>query len=324
MASGFTTLTNEHMIRSNVWERQIKELLLDDLNATKFVRMIPDFSDGTTLNIPSLGEAETADFAEGNAIKYNKMDTGNFTFTIDQYIYSANSISAKFKRDSWYSQEIMAAFVPRQHRAIMERIEARILSRGDASQTTSNLNAINGGNHRWVGVGLGGSGTQPTIALQDFAKAQFSLQRANVPLRNLVAVVDPSVAYTLQTQTNLVNLITPNQKWQPIVNNSAMSGFQFMYNVYGFDVYVSNYLPRGKSETINGSAITNGVGNQFFSAAAGDIMPFIGCFRQMPTVYSEFNKDLQQEEYMTISEYGYKLYRPENFIEILTDTTIVV
>jgi hypothetical protein len=318
MASGFTTLTNEHLIRSNVWERQLKELLLDDLNATKFVRMIPDFTDGTTLNIPSLGEAETADFAEGNAIKYNKMDTGNFTFTIDQYIYSANSISAKFKRDSWYSQEVMAAFVPRQHRALMERIEARILSRGNAGQTASSLNAINGGNHRWVG-----SGTSNSIALQDFAKAQFSLQRANVPLRNLCAVVDPSVAYTLQTQTNLVNLLTPNSRWQPIVNNSAMTGFQFMYNIYGFDVYVSNYLPRGISETVNSVAITNGVANQLFSAAAGDIMPFVGCFRQMPTVYSEFNKDLQQEEYLTITEYGYKLYRPENYVQIMTDTTIV-
>src|ERR1043165_2174651 len=99
MASGFTTLTNEHLIRSNLWSRQIKELLLDDLMATRFVRMISDFPDGTTFNIPSLGEAETADFAEGQAIKYNKMDTGNFTFTFDQYKYSANSISEKFKRD---------------------------------------------------------------------------------------------------------------------------------------------------------------------------------------------------------------------------------
>jgi hypothetical protein len=38
----------------------------------------------------------------------------------------------------------------------------------------------------------------------------------------------------------------------------------------------------------------------------------------MPTVYSEFNKDLQQEEYLTICEYGFKLYRPENMVIILT------
>lgn len=318
MASGFTVKTNEHLIRSNLWSRQIKELLLDELNAMKFVRMLPDFSDGTTLNIPSLGEAESADFAEGNAIKYNKMDTGNFTFTISQYKYSANAMSTKFKRDSFYSQDVIAAFVPRQHRALMEAIETRILSRGDAGQIASSLNTINSGNHRFVG-----SGTSNSISLVDFAKAQFALQKANVPLTNLVAIVDPSVAYTLQTQTNLVNLITPNPRWQPIVNSGAITGFKFMYNIYGFDVYVSNYLPRGKSETINGVSITNGVVNQFFSASPGDTLPFVGCFRQMPTVFSDFNKDLQQDEYLTITEYDFALYRPENYISILTDTTIV-
>ena len=33
MATGFTVVTNEHLIRSNLWSRQIKQLLLDDLNA---------------------------------------------------------------------------------------------------------------------------------------------------------------------------------------------------------------------------------------------------------------------------------------------------
>jgi hypothetical protein len=40
----------------------------------------------------------------------------------------------------------------------------------------------------------------------------------------------------------------------------------------------------------------------------------------MPTVYSEFNKDLQQTEYLTIAEYGFKVRRPENLIVVLTDT----
>ena len=43
----------------------------------------------------------------------------------------------------------------------------------------------------------------------------------------------------------------------------------------------------------------------------------------MPTVYSEFNKDLQQTEYLTICEYGFKLYRPENMVIVLTDTDVV-
>ncbi len=87
--AGFTDQSNQFLVRSQLWSRQLKELLLDDLNAMKFVRIISDFPDGYLINIPSLGEAETADFNENQAIKYNQMDTGNFQFNFDQYKYSA-------------------------------------------------------------------------------------------------------------------------------------------------------------------------------------------------------------------------------------------
>ena len=308
-----------NLIRSNLWSRQIKELLLDDLNAMKFVRIISDFPDGITLNIPSIGEAMTADFVEGQAIRYNAMDTGNFTFSFDNYKYSANAISEKFKRDSFYSADVIAAFVPREHRALMEAVETNILSKANAGQTASNTNTINSAYHRWVGQGTG-----QTLTLQDFAAAQFALTKANVPLSDLVAIVDPTVAYTLQTQTNMVNLLTPAPQWQRIAYDGAMSGFKFKFNIFGFDIYVSNYLPAISSETIGSASVSNGVANYFFSAAPGDTLPWVGAFRQMPTVYSEFNKDLQQEEYLTVAEWGFKLYRPENMVTILTAATSVV
>lgn len=319
MASGFTTLTNEHLIRSNLWQRQLKELLLDDLNAMKWVRVLTDFPDGTTLNIPSLGEAETADFSEGQAVKYNKLDTGNFTFSFDQYKYSANSISEKFKRDSYYASDVISAFVPRQHRALMEAIETRIFTRGNSGQTASDLNRINSAPHRWVG-----HGTSNSLHYTDFARARYALIKANVPLNNLVAVIDPSAAYTLEAQTNVVNMLSPMPMAEDVLKNGSTTGFRFRYNLMGFDVYESNYLPQAISETVNSVAVTNGVCNQFFSAAPGDTLPIVGGFRQMPTVYSDFNKDLQQEEFLTIAEYGFKLYRPENMVCVLTDTTVVV
>jgi hypothetical protein len=322
MASGFTTLTNEHLIRAQVYSRQLKQLLLDDLFAMKYVRILNDFPDGTTFNIPSLGEAEEQDFAEGQAIKYQKMDTGNFTFTIDQYKYSAHSISEKFKRDSYWSADVIAAFTPRQHRVLMEGVETRIFNRVSAGQTPSSPNNINNADHRWVG-----SGTNETIAFKDFALAKYALHKANVPMSNLIAVVDPSVAFTLETQTNITNLLAPRM-WGDIVSTGLITGMQFKYNVFGFDVYVSHYLPTA-NETITqtgGAARTTtaGVANCFFSAAPGDTLPVVGAFRQMPTVYSEFNKDLQQDEYLTITEYGFKLYRPENMVIVLTDTDQVL
>ena len=321
--AGFMDANTQFLLRTNLWSRHIKELLLDELNAMKFVRLISDFPDGTQINIPSIGEAETADFTEGQAIKYNAMATGNFVFNFDTYKYSANAISEKFKRDSFYAADVIAAFVPRQHRALMEAVETNILAKANAAQTAGNVNIINLADHRWVGTGAGGA-----IAFPDFARAHYALTKANVPLVNLCAIVDPSVAYTLQTQANLVSLLSPMPMWENVIKDGAMTGFKFRFNIFGFDIYVSNYLPQIASETIspaNGPSgtVTNGVANYFFSAAPGDTLPWVGAFRQLPTVYSEFNKDLQQEEYLTIAEWGFKLYRPENMVTILTNTTAV-
>lgn len=319
MASGFTVATNEHLIRANIYSNQITRMFQDDLFAMRFVRTITDFPDGTTLNIPRLGQAESSDFAEGQAIKYSKFDTGNFTFQIDQYKYSANSISEKFKRDSFWSEQVQAAFAPEQHRALMKAFEARVFNRANASQTASNLNLINGAAHRYVG-----HGTNETLAFKDFMLAEYALRKANVPMRNLVAVVDPSVIYAMENNSSITGLLSPNPKWASVSTEGLVSGFQFRFSIWGWDVYVSNYLPRDIAETVNSVSVTVGVANLFFSAEPGDTTPFIAAFRQMPTVYSEFNKDLQQTEFLTITEYGVQVYRPENLVVILTDTDQVV
>lgn len=314
--SGFTASNNEHLIRSNLWSSQIKEVLLDELFATKYVDMITDFPDGDTLNIPSIGQAEVIDYDEGQAVRYTAMDTGNFTFTINKYKSSATYISNKMKQDSFYMSRLVSSFVPKQHRAISKAMEVDVLNLGYAGQTAANLNTINGAPHRWVAAG-----TNNVLVPQDFAKAKYALQKANVPMTNLTAIVDPSVEYQLSTLTNLTNL-SYNPKWEGIVRDGASTGMKFLFNVYGFDVYVSQNLPSAISETVNSRAVTNGVANYFFSAAP-DVLPFVGSVRQPPKVDSEYNKDLQREEYVTTCRYGYKLYRPENMVTVLSDASQV-
>lgn len=315
--AGFEIRSDEHLVRTSLWSSQLKTLLLDELFCQKYVRMLdlPSDAGSSTFNIPSLGEAEQHDFVEGARIQYNRFDTGNYQFTIDQYKYSANSVSEKFKRDSFYANDVVAAFLPRQHRVIMVGVESRILSVANSGQTASNLNTINGGDHRFVGSGL-----NETIGLKDFARAQFSLKKANVNMQNLVAIVDPSVVYTLQTQANVVNLMTPS--FPSIVSDVTPTGMRFAgMNVYGFDIYSSNYLPTGVNETIGGLTTSVGVPAYLFHASTDDQSPWVGAFTQMPTVYSEFNKDTQETEYLTICEYGFKgNFRPENLVVILTDT----
>lgn len=324
MSSGFTVATNEHLLRQNLYSNEITRMFQDDLFAMRFVRTITDFPDGTTLNMPRMGQAETADFQEGQAIKYSKFDTGNFTFTIDQYKYSANSMSSKFKRDSFWSAEVEAAFAPEQHRALMKAYEARVFNRANAAQTATSGNLVNGFPHRLVA-----QGTNQVLVFKDFLLAELSLRKANVPMRNLVAIIAPETAYQIQSQAAITGLLSPIPQWGQVSINGLVSGFQFKFNVFGWDVYVSNYLPTDITETISGSqpgagtVTTNGQVNLFFSAEPGNTLPWISAFRQMPTVYSEFNKDLQQMEFLTICEYGVAVFRPENMVIILTDKSTI-
>lgn len=312
--SGWQYASNEHLVRSNLWSSQIKEVLQDELIAMKYVDMLSEFTDGDTFNIPSIGQAETNDYVEGQPIKYSAMDTGNFTFTVTDYKSSATYITEKMKQDSMYAARLIASFVPKQSRALAKAMEAKILAIGPQAQTAGNFNAINGANHRWIG-----SGTNEVMSPVDFAKANYALDMANVPMNNRVAIVHPSVGYALSTLTNLTN-VQNNPRWEGILANGGLTGTKFLMNVYGFDVYTSqNILPNTGSEVINSITSTVGVNNLFFSAAS-DVLPFVGLIRQPPKVDSEYNKDFQREEYVTTCRYGFKLYRPENLVVVVTDT----
>jgi hypothetical protein len=313
--TGFTTASTDCLIRGEVWSTQLKDVLQDELMAQKYVNWLSSFPDGDTFTIPSIsGQMQVDNYEEDTSIQYHAMDCGEFQFQITDYLSSATYITNKQKQDSFYMSQLVAAFVPAQHRAIMARLETSILGLS-AKQTANALNTINGAAHRFVA-----SGTNEAISVVDFARALHSLKKANVPQTNLVAIVDPSVEYTLNTLTNLVN-VSNNPRWEGIVADGIASGMRFIKNVYGFDVYTSNYLADA-NETIDGLATTAGKANMFFSAAQG-VGPFVGAWRQMPKVDTEYNKDYQREEYVTTARFGVDLFRPENLVVVLSDTDVV-
>ncbi len=310
----FSTQNDEHLIRSTLWSSQLKEVLEDELMGVRYVDWLTEFTDGDTWNIPSIGQAEVLDYEENMPIRYTAMDTGNFTFTVTEYKQSGTYITNKMKQDSYYVDRLVSSFIPKQSRALAKALEVDILAVGPAGQTSANTNSINGAYHRFVG-----SGTSETIAPEDFAKAKYSLKRANVPLVNLVAIVDPSVGFKLETMPNIVN-ISNNPMWEGVITTGLLTGTTFLKNVYGFDVYVSENLKvNTASETIDSVTAAAGVNNLFFSAAQ-DVLPFVGNIRQSPKVDSEYNKDMQREEYVTTCRYGVKLFRPENLVVVVTDT----
>lgn len=318
--SGFSTSTTDHLIRSQLWSSDLKKVLEDELFATRYVDWLTEFTDGDTINIPSIGQAEVLDYEEGEAIRYTAFDTGNFQFTITDYVSSATWVTNKMKQDSIYMSRVAAEFVPKMHRAIAKRMESDVLALGPNGQTANSANAINGAAHRFVA-----SGTGETLTPRDFAKALHSLKKANVPPTNLVAIVDPSAEFALNTMTNITNM-SNNPQWEGIVASGISTGMRFIKNIYGFDVYTSQNLLTGVNETIDDGVsrtTTAGVANLFFSAAP-DVLPFIGNLRQPPRVDSEYNKDLQRDEYVTTARWGFKLFRPENMVVVLSDTDQVV
>jgi hypothetical protein len=313
--SGFSKATHsDHLVRSEIWSTQLKDVLEAELMGTRWVRNIEQFTDGDLINIPSLGQMTAGDYDEGQPVNYQAFDTGNFEFTITEYVQSGTYIYNKFKQDSMYMSEVVASFVPKMSRAIMTRMEEDILAAGPAGQTSANSNTINGAKHRWIG-----SGTNEVISVLDFQKAAYAFQKANVPMKNLVAIVDPSCEFELGNQPNLVNF-SNNPRWEGIVTTGLSSGMKFIRNIWGFDVYTSQYLKvNTTSEAIDGTTAAAGVNNLFFSASS-DVLPLVMQVRQPPKVDSEYNKDYQRDEYVTTARWGVKLFRPENLVCVVTDT----
>lgn len=331
--AGMNTANSDALIRSEIWSRQLKDVLTDELMAESYVRWLSDFPDGNQLTIPSIGFLTSNDYIEDQAVQYSQLDTGEWNFTINNYVSSATYITNKAKQDLFYSSELVSQFVPKQARAIKERLEQDIFKEGQPKsgnpagyQVAGNTNAINGAAHRFVGSGTLNS--KQVLSVNDFARARFSLKKANVPDENLIAIVDPSTEYVLNTLTNLVNF-SNNPRWEGIVASGIGKNMSFVKNIFGFDVYVSNRLPlcgqgqTGTSETISTVASgANAVCNLFFSASS-DVLPYVGAWRQMPKVDGEYNKDFQRDEYVTTCRYGVKIFRPENLVTVLADPSAV-
>jgi len=312
--SGFQTNTSTpgHLIRSQIWSEQLKQIFEDDTMAMKYVDWLTGFPDGDQFNIASLGQAQVNDYTEGQAVKYSAFDSGQFNFSITEYKSTGTFITDKMLQDSFLAGQVQGQFIPKMRRALEKTMEVDILALGPSGQTSGNSNTINGAKHRYVG-----GGANETIELDDFARAKFALQKAEVPQNNLVAIVDPSTAHTLNALAANQN-ISNNPRWEGIIRDGITTGMHFNSNIHGFDVYVSNYLP-SVNETIDGVTTTAGVANLFFSADQ-TALPFVGAIRQAPRVESERNKDYQREEYVMTTRYGLKLYRPENLVVVLTDT----
>ena len=318
MAGIDSAKVNEHLVRTELWSSELKDILQEQLMGTKYVRMLSGFPDGNQFTIPSVGELAMREVAENTPVTYDAMDTGEFTFSIDRYVEAATFITDKAKQDSFYAQQLIGMFPTKMRRALDENLESSVFSLAN-TQTLNDTNTINGADHRFVASG----GSNTVLSLDDFAKAKYALDKAQAG-GTRVAIIDPSQEYVFN---NLVGAqaFTNNPQFGGIVNGgfvSDVTGMRFVKNIFGFDVYVSNFLSAPTDSSIDSVSVPASPVSNIFMSVGGDLTPFVGAYRQMPRVEYERNKDLRRDEYVMNARFGLKLYRPECLVSVITKSTI--
>ena len=142
------TQTNRSFIEAEVQSQFILRNLHDGLLPAAFYRDVTDFSNGETLNIPTIGEAKVQEVSEDAPLVYNPIESGNVQLQITDYIGDAYHITDKFRQDSFAAEALLAARGQESTRAIQEYFESRAFATLNAAQTNANPNSINGFAHR--------------------------------------------------------------------------------------------------------------------------------------------------------------------------------
>jgi hypothetical protein len=323
MPTGNNTSNTSALIRAQVYS----EIILDEIHngflPEGMHRDVSDFQDGDTLYIPTFGDVVLRDIVEDTDIPVDAVDTGQLTLTISEYVGAGNYLTDKVKQDSYKLREFEATLVPKHLRAIKQRYETDLLATAN-DQTASNPNLINSFAHRFVA-----SGTNQTIAPEDFVYAKLSMDKAEVPDEGRILIVDPLVEATLNSLTNLIN-VSNNPRFEGVVNTGFAKSMQFVKNIFGFDVYVSNRLPSVTSETVDttsgvaapsgNASVAAGVVNQFMCIADDMVKPYMGAWREMPVTEGWRNVRKKRDEFFTTGRWGFGLQRPQCLISLLTSS----
>lgn len=320
-----TTVNTAAFIEAQQYSKFIVDNLHDGLMPAGWYRNVSDFASGTTLNIKVVGEASIQDVEEDKAVTYAPIDSSTITMTITDYIGDAWYVTDVLKADGAQIEQLMAMRAASSTRAIQEDFETRFLYQaGIAAQTAANTNAINGFDHRWVADSAADNSYK--IGLSDFVDMKLSFDKANVPQSGRVVLVDPVVEATLNKLAANFS-VDRNPKFQALLEDGFVREHKFMFNLFGWDIWTSNRLPRltaTEAITHNGVADTAPVGsvaNIFMCVADDSTKPMMACWRQTPSVEGGRNYDMARNEFVTRCRFGFGRQRPESLGVVITSAS---
>lgn len=320
-----------HLERQEIFRQELKMRQEQPTVAQQWVNWIGDIpgdSIRTTLSVNSLGALGIDTWEEGKALPERRMDTGRFDFNIDKFVGNKVALTDHFFETSFQANQVLANVVPEMKRAHDVYMETEFLKTINSGQTANDANAINGGKHRIVGSGDGTSAPADSLTLSDFSYAGYALNKAAAPVMGRIAVVDAITAHNLNVKANIVD-VSNNPMWEGIVTSGMLdgTGLRFVRNIYGIDVYVSEFLPTISADeasltTYDGTAPQTGSIADFVCnyvmVIGGDSSPVIGAMGRQPKLVSWRDEDIETEYHQLTQSFGFGLYRPENAITFLT------
>ena len=323
--SQLTTNTTA-FIESEQYSQFILDNLHDYLLPEGMWRDVTDFSHGTTLNIKTVGTVTLQDAAEDTPLTYNPIDTGNITLTITDYVGDAWKVSDDLREEGSQVDSLMSMRAMESTRALGENHETRFLATCEAAQTAGNIGLVNGRPHRWV---AGGSGvTTRKIALTDFIAMKLSFDKAGAPAGGRIAIVDPVCEATLNSLTQLVN-VSNNPHFEGIVTEGFARDHKFVRNIFGWDIWTSNYLPAVTTvETLDASgkglagSIATVAGNKaniFMCVSDDTCKPVMHAWRRAPQTEGWRESEERADKFQVTSRYGFGAQRLDTLGVIFTD-----
>lgn len=319
-------LTNntQAFIEAQQYSQFILENLHDYLLPEGLWRDVSDFGAGTTLNIKTVGTVTIQDAAEDTPLNFNPIDTGTVTLSITDYVGDAWKVTDELREDGSQIDSLMAMRAMESTRALGENHETRFLSVANAAQTNANLNLVNGRPHRWVAGGSGG--TSRVMTLSDFIAMKLAFDKAGVPASGRIAIVDPIVEATLNSLQNLVN-VSNNPMFDGIVTEGFARDHKFVKNIFGFDIWTSNFLPvKTATEALNASsyglandtAEIGDVANVFMCVADDSCKPVMHAWRRQPKTEGWRDNEERADKFQVTSRFGFGAQRVDTLGVILT------
>lgn len=320
-----TTSNTTAFIEAQQYSKFIIDNLHDGLMPGGWYRNVSDFPHGTTLNIKVVGTATIQDVEEDKAISYAPIDTNTITMSITDYIGDAWYVTDVLRQDGSQIEQLLAMRASESTRAIQEDFESKFLyAAGVTAQTASSGNQINGFDHRWIADAS--ADDTHKMGLSDFVDMKLAFDKANVPQQGRVALVDPVVEATLNklASTFAVNRNPQHQEW---LEQGFAKEHKFMFNLFGWDIWTSNRLPRlAAAETITHKGVSEtsaagDIANLFMCVADDSCKPMMAAWRQMPKVEGDRNKDLARDEFVTRARFGFGRQRPESLGVVITSAS---